>query len=221
MAGVGGSGGAAPAGAGGGGAVGVDPAAPPDIVIVLDRSGSMNDGIDGTSCPGGCGASSKWALLTAGLGRVLSSADTTVAWGLKLFASSKTCDVAPGVDVAPQLGNAAVIAAKLAQVSANTSTPTTAAIGTTGAYLTALADRAPKYMVLISDGAPNCGTGPCDPSVPDSPNDCDDANAIAAVQQAYVALGIPTFVIGLPGTGELTLTDQALKGGFATADSPF
>jgi len=221
MAGWGGAGGDGPGGAGGGGAVGIDPAAPPDIVIVLDRSASMNDGIDGTSCTGGCGAASKWTLLSQELGRALSSADTSVAWGLKLFASNKTCDVAPGVDVAPRLGNATTIAATLALVSATTSTPTTAAVNTTAAYLTTLADGAPKYMVLISDGAPNCGRGPCDPSVPDSPNDCDDANAIAAVEQAYVALGIPTFVVGLAGTGDLTLTDQAVKGGLATATSPY
>src|SRR5438128_9784328 len=28
---------------------------PPDVLIVLDRSGSMNDQIDGTACKNGCG----------------------------------------------------------------------------------------------------------------------------------------------------------------------
>lgn len=38
---------------------------PPDILIVEDRSGSMNDDQTDAPCTGGCGARSKWALVTA------------------------------------------------------------------------------------------------------------------------------------------------------------
>ena len=76
---MGGAGGAGAAGAAGAAGDGVS--TEPDIVIVLDRSASTNDGIDGTSCTGGCGANSKWALLTAELGPALSSQDNAVRWG--------------------------------------------------------------------------------------------------------------------------------------------
>src|SRR5262245_13097471 len=37
---------------------------PPDILIVLDASGSMNNDIADMSCNNGCGATSKWAQMT-------------------------------------------------------------------------------------------------------------------------------------------------------------
>ena len=40
---------------------------PPDILILLDRSGSMNEDLSGMSCTGGCGAMSKWSITTAAL----------------------------------------------------------------------------------------------------------------------------------------------------------
>ena len=42
---------------------------PPDILIVMDRSSSMNDDSNEMVCTGGCGASSKWALASAAIDR--------------------------------------------------------------------------------------------------------------------------------------------------------
>src|SRR5262249_39679889 len=56
---------------------------PPDILIVQDKSGSMNDQADGTTCNGGCGANSKWSQTTSALNMVIGMTDTTVNWGLK------------------------------------------------------------------------------------------------------------------------------------------
>jgi len=187
----------------------------PDMLVVLDRSGSMNDAVDGTSCTGGCGEASKWNLLKTELGAALAPEETNVRWALKLFASSNLCAVTDGVEVAPQFSSAATIAAQLGLVSATTSTPTTAAVSAAAAYLAALADGAPKYIVLVTDGAPTCGSSPCAPGPGETGNQCDDDNAIAAVKQAYTALGIPTFVlgIGVSGPAEATLTQMALAGG--------
>jgi hypothetical protein len=222
VGGPGGGGGEASGGIGGAGAMGGNAATAPDVLIVLDRSGSMNDGVDGTSCAGGCGASSKWALLTAELGSVLSSNDTALSWGLELFASNDACGVS-GVDVAPQLSNGATIATKLSLTSAASSTPTTAAITAAAAYLSKLTDGARKYIVLVTDGAPTCGASPCPLGSGNMTNECDDANAIAAVKHAYSDLGIPTFVLGVgaAGVAEVTLTQLALEGGAPGAAAPF
>jgi hypothetical protein len=73
---------------------------PPDILIVLDASGSMNNDIMATmSCTNGCGATSKWAQMTPAINRS-SGRRRHVNWGLKFFADTDgTCGVGNGVAV--------------------------------------------------------------------------------------------------------------------------
>jgi len=66
---------------------------PPDILILLDRSGSMNEDLTGMSCTGGCGAMSKWNITTAALAAYLPMVEGVVNLGLKLFASSSNGNV--------------------------------------------------------------------------------------------------------------------------------
>ena len=68
---------------------------PPDILIVLDASGSMNEDATNTSCGNaGCGATSKWALMTPAINQVVNDTQTDVNWGLKFFADmGNTCGV--------------------------------------------------------------------------------------------------------------------------------
>ena len=208
-----------------GGAGGARPA--PDVLILLDRSGSMNELIDGTSCtPSDCGSNSKWSLVKAALQGALPMYDSTVRWGLKLFASgnsSSSCAVAEGAEIAPGLSNAANIAARLDMVAPGSNTPTTAAERAGANYLLGVADGAPKYVLLITDGIPTCGMLAC---VPDAAghvvNQCDDAYAIAAVKAAYDG-GIPTMVVGIGtalGTGVDTLEGMAMAGGLPRSSSP-
>ena len=53
----------------------------PDVLIVLDASGSMNNTTDDTVCSGGCGASSKWAQLTPALDALVAANESTVQLG--------------------------------------------------------------------------------------------------------------------------------------------
>src|SRR5262245_26644803 len=57
---------------------------PPDILLIQDKSGSMNASPDGT-CTMNCGANSKWTQTTSALMQVLTATDSGVNWGLKLF----------------------------------------------------------------------------------------------------------------------------------------
>ena len=139
---------------------------PPDILIVLDVSGSMDQDAMNAMCSGGCGATSKWALMTPAINTVVQQTETEVNWGLKFFADmGTTCGVAANtvaVNVAPM--NAAMVAAAITgRTSANggvagngSRTPTRAGENAAVTYLSGLADTNPKFIVLAMDGSPNC-----------------------------------------------------------------
>ena len=180
---------------------------PPDVLLVLDKSGSMNDRPDGTRCQGGCGASSKWAQVTTAIEHVVGTT-ASVNWGLKLFATpSNGCAVDDGVEVPVGPSNAAVITSAIAHAQLGSRTPTRFAESIGAAYLATLTDQRPKYLLLATDGLPNC-----DPANPSTMAD-DSAGAEQAVADALAA-GFPTFVIGIGNTmAETTLNQLALQGG--------
>jgi hypothetical protein len=184
----------------------------------------MNQDAANTQCTSaGCGPNSKWALMTAAINQVVSQTETEVNWGLKLFADAGgACGVSPNtvaVGVAPM--NASAIAAALAgRTDANgnltngTSTPTRAAENAAVTYLSGLTDANPKFIVLASDGQPNC------PASGSMAND-DSPAAIAAVADAKAA-GVPTFVVGISagGAAEQALNQMAVEGGYPQANQP-
>jgi hypothetical protein len=196
---------------------------PPDILMVFDRSGSMNNDLTDMTCMGGCGVNSKWSVATTTVEAFLPMVETTVNWGLKLFASSGNCNVSATADVAPGPMNAAAITTQLGQTMPSSQTPTTLAIMAAATYLNGLNDGSPKFILLATDGIPTCGSSACAPGVNGGNNQCDDANAIAAVQTVHDTMGIPTFVLGI-GTanspGDATLSMMAVNGGFPRNDTP-
>jgi hypothetical protein len=211
-------------------------ALPPDILILLDRSGSMNNDITDNPCigdggisipaNGSCGASSKWALVTSALNQVVGETDTAVNWGLKFFPdvgdSSCTASGAPAVSIGSANGTAiaSAIAGQTTAVGAvmgSNGTPTNAGETSAAAYLATLTDANPKFILLATDGLPTCATGGVTGSMSN-----DSAGAIAAVQTAFNA-GIPTFVVGIATagfTGDTTLSEMANAGGYPRTGSP-
>jgi hypothetical protein len=194
---------------------------PPDILIIEDRSGSMNDDDTDTMCAGGCGATSKWALITAALNNVASQTDTTVNWGLKFFADADAvCGVnSPGVAVpiAP-MSSAAIATAITGATAANggvtngSRTPTAKAVTAGVAYLQTLTDPNPKYLLLATDGLPNCAAG-------NNNNTADDSAGAEAAVAAALTAGFETFVVGIATTADAmataTLNAMATNGGQA------
>ena len=231
--GIGGSSGAGGAGGSTGGAMTVGDAAAsdaacvpteqmvtgthPDILVVLDASGSMDNDIEEANCDYGCGLMSKWALTTAAVKQVVSATGASVSWGLKFFADQdQTCTVSPGVSVPVSLGNASAISTAIAgRTSANGgvanggATPTRAAEAAALAYLSNVADSNPKFILLATDGQPNC------PASGDTSTD-DSAAAIQVVSDAYRA-GVPTFVVGI---GTLSSTEVVSRRARAGGRSP-
>jgi hypothetical protein len=191
-----------------------------DVLILLDASGSMNNDVDDTVCPNaGCGALSKWALLTPGLVSVVAENEASANWGLKMFADADlTCGVTNNVAVAVGKMNAAAIAAAIAaRTSANggllngSRTPTRAAVSAAATYLAGLTDGGAKQILLLTDGTPNCSATSADAAADDS------VATVQAIADAR-ARGVSTIVVGIAtagGPADQALSAMAVAGGHA------
>jgi len=198
---------------------------------VLDRSGSM------TQAPSSGGAS-KWDQMTAAINATVGMLQGQIKWGLEMFPSDDSCGVSASVDVAVGPMNAAPIMSAMAgKPPSNGSTPTADAVDKAGAYLAALNDGNPKYILLATDGEPNCagsgGACTCPPGftlmgtscclgplcVPCSATSGGGADAAGAEQAItnVAAKGVNTFVIGIStdASSDATLNQMAVNGGEA------
>ena len=189
---------------------------PPDLLIVLDKSGSMHDMPDGTRCPqGDCGPMSKWTQMTAAINQVVMSTQAAIRWGIEFFPADDSCAVEamPAAPIADL--NAAAVAMAIATTAPDGGTPTRAAITSASVYESTLPDANPKYILVATDGQPNCVEGAADDLLP------DDLATIQAVRDS-AARGIPVFVVGIGLVPEATqtLTGMAVAGGEAQAADP-
>ena len=198
----------------------------PDVLILLDASGSMNEDITRQPCTGGCGANSKWALLGPAINQIVSMTETTVNWGLKMFADAdNSCGVSPNTVAVPvAANNAAAIQAAIAGADGRArkrhqrqSDPDPPRRNAATAYLSTLTDVNPKYILLATDGLPNC----MGPRAPAAAHD-DSAGAINAVANAATA-GFQTYVVGIATAGgveDFTLDQMAVAGQVPRAGTP-
>ena len=174
----------------------------PDMMIVLDRSGSMEDG-------------GRWEPSVSAVRKITTDLQARIRFGLALFPESEdftwmtsstnggfTISVgggsscAPGkvvVPIAPM--NAGPIGMQLDMTQPNGGTPTSETL------MKLVADYAemepapdmqphPKYVLLVTDGAPTCPNGRGEDT-----NDAD-INASYAAIDALTERGVKTFVIG-------------------------
>ena len=222
--GSGGSGGGRPPGSGSGGASGggIDdvPDAmtcgmqdlalrrePPDLLIVLDRSLSMN-------FPPAGGGASKWNQMTSALSATVAMSQMQIQWGLMFFPSDEACGTSPTPDVPVGNGNGLAIQAAISTRSPGGETPTHDAIQRAATYFASLSDGRPKFIVLATDGEPNCLFGIPGPIA-------DDAGAEQAVSDA-ANMGIQTFLIGISAgsSADAVLNQMAINGGEARPNGP-
>ena len=194
---------------------------PPDVLIVLDQSASMNDPVKPVTdlgglitCLVGGPCPSKWQDMTAALNSSVAASASTVNWGLKFFANDNACAVDDMVAVPVAANNASAISAAIAGTMPGGLTPTTAGLQAAGRYLMGLTDPNPKFIVLATDGQPNCGTSVV--------GGADDQAAIDSVS-ALAGAGIPVFVIGVAtqgSTADTTLSRMATEGGKPRSATP-
>ncbi len=183
---------------------------PADLLLVLDKTGSLTRAMDSANecAAGSTTCQQRWATLVSGLNAVLTASSSDVNWGLELFNSDGSCGVAaPEVPIAP--GSAAAVQAYIATVTPGGSTPTRVAIDTAVTYLKTLTDTNGKYILLATDGEPNCGGAGGRGGGGAGASDVQ--NTVTAIGTALTA-GFQTFVIGV-GVEAGNLTNFAVAGG--------
>jgi hypothetical protein len=234
---------------------------PINVLLVVDKSASMN------SDPGDWGQT-KWNALHSSLSSALNQVRGVVSWGLELFPTTagdtaiptpcsepedRCCempgDVELNVPVAPGAPNVTEILNQLNNTDPSGGTPTAVALQRAHEYYVngAGADlTGERYVLLATDGAPNCDAeadcpidtctlnleGEADsacppPGDPNAANCCasrpeaclDDAGTLAQIQELSDS-GIQTIVVGIPGSElyQTNLEEFATTGGFTKPD---
>jgi hypothetical protein len=197
---------------------------PGDLLLILDKSGSMANQFNDTACGRGMTCVTKWPSMTTALTTVVMNTQAMVNWGLKYFSNDGVCGAAGPAEIPPAPNNAPAIAASIGMTAPGGNTPTRFAIEAGAAYLGTLTDPNPKYILLATDGEPNCCTTAGGATCPQMGRGGggnatpDDANAIAAIAATYNnGAGVPVFVVGVGnlGTAVTTLNNMATAGGKA------
>ncbi len=158
---------------------------PAELLLVLDRSGSMTQKDPPRT-------TTRWEETTAALNETLKATENLVSWGLKMFPTTSQCTVTPGVEEDVKPANYMTVYGRvIGAPPMGGNTPTTAAMNAAVTYLKTRTTKNPKFIVLATDGDPNClGAG----------GGQDRAGAIAAVGAAAAA-GFKTYVIGIATAG--------------------
>ncbi|MCB9703509.1 MAG: VWA domain-containing protein [Myxococcales bacterium] len=167
----------------------------PNIVLVLDRSGSMI---------GELGETTRWEILRGLVGEIVETFGPSMNLGAVRFPSLDAeakwgqlgCVSNTEPDVPLALANQAAILAAIPsaeELPPEGATPTTAAVRVALEHLRARDRQLTKALVLITDGAANCGDAST--SEYQLAEGYDDALPVTVAEAA--AAGIPTYVVGI------------------------
>lgn len=192
---------------------------PPDMLLTVDISGSMCTPLVETLPPS---METKLLIMQTALHDLVGAYDARVNFGLMLYPSDNMC--APGTvrnDIAPR--NAAAIQGTLGGLTTDFfgcslahggATPTHTTIDAARAYYDTIpVNPIGRYVLLATDGLPNCG-----PELPEGGTEETVDETVAAIE-ALRAAGIDTYVLGfgadLTGGGD-ALNRMATAGGTGT-----
>jgi hypothetical protein len=209
---------------------------PPNIYFVLDRSGSMND-------------SNKWTTIRNVIAQIMADLGPRAVFGAAVFPDPTQDLCSVGTQVMPlMLGDAPAgtygvtvsLFTQATDVGASGGTPTAATLTALTPILAGLSGK--TFVILATDGGPNCDSAiTCDASACTSniegscpfdagvncctgdPEDCLDTQATVTAVNTLAQAGVPTYVVGVPGSGPYTgvLDQMALAGGTARSTAPY
>ncbi len=190
---------------------------PPNLLLVVDKSGSMDDYTSGNSGP------TKMQDLKNAVDLLLTQGQGSIRFGWMSYPNCggacnwNYCD--PGT-VSVGVGDDSVssIQQRLSALTSAGGTPTGESLQAADSYYTALADSLHRcFVLLITDGLPTCPSG--------EGSDATQADADLSLQwvRGLRSSGVDTFVIGLgEGVNESNpqlLNDMAEAGGWPRDDA--
>ncbi len=179
---------------------------PPQVVLVLDKSGSMvlnawDHDVDPASP-----AITRWKSLHSVVELIVDGFDAQMELGAVLFPAMDAkasyegaclMSDAPAVAVGPTQGASILAALPPADADAGIvqgGTPATAGVALAVGHLLELEPGPRRYLVLVSDGAANCKANPASNY---EVGDVYDEALAPTVASAYTAHDIATFVVGV------------------------
>jgi hypothetical protein len=212
----------------------------PVLYIVQDKSGSMA----GTPTGGTASAAtpSKWSIASQVVPQMAAQFANRFRYGVMMYPGASTnfsCTTGVAVQAVPSTSSQ--VASAYAAYGPGGGTPTAAALQQARAALTAFATTAPRYVLLITDGLPNCNLAlnpaTCATTTPGCPNtstcvgtsccglgakDCLDTTSTAAAAGALFAQGVKVYVVGFDqsltsGNNKAVLDAIASAGGTGSA----
>lgn len=208
---------------------------PLNLLILLDRSGSMSECASGSSSSsGGCSSGdSKWQAVVAAVRRMVTSLDDGSQVGLQFFPASSNPGstdgyINPVVPIAPLSMNRARILSALSATGPNGNTPMACAVPPSLGVLNAPdVYRGPRSLLLVTDGVATeeCTGVMCNPFDLAAFIACE-MNAAAQAQGVILAsvsagqrAGVRTYAIGMGAADSRFLSAVALNGGTARSAS--
>jgi hypothetical protein len=165
---------------------------PPNVMLVIDRSGSMGGSIGGGS------ATTKWDDLKNAVSSLVTNYDSEMRLGAAIFSSDGNCG-ATNIDVPLAAAAGSTVLGKLNASGPNGNTPTAAALDTVISKGMVNDPGRANYVVLATDGEPNC-------------TDVDVTKRITTLYSQTPS--VKTFVIGM---GDGTASDPTLLNSWADA----
>lgn len=159
-----------------------DPGDPADLLLVVDKSGSMDEEL--------ATGQRKWPVMRDALNVVVNQYDDGIRFGLMLYPQDDECAAGSlHSPIAP--ANAGSISSALGQISPEGGTPTHTTMTAARSYLQGVQSPGARYVLLATDGEPNCGPGGSDDDTVDE--------SVAAIG-ALAGDGVSTFVLGFGGS---------------------
>ncbi len=170
---------------------------PPDMLIVLDRSGSMASN---------SGSKSKWAHAVAAVNTLVKNYTGQIRFGMMLFPAAGSSCGGGSVNVGVGPSTLGSIAGVLSSNFPGGGTPIAVSLKNAHAYLTKVDPGKTKYVLLVTDGSETCGGQP------------------TSFVQLLMGAKIKTYVVGFgSGVNQSQLNGMASSGGTGApykADNP-